>query len=81
MVTSVKIRNYSRSQMTKRTSSLDRLAKSSYHVEFRRISRQLKFHVFRNIGSSAGHLAHHEWLKRCHVSCAECVKPELKLDP
>ena len=34
IVISVKIRNFSRSRMTKRTSPLC-LAKSSYHVEFR----------------------------------------------
>ena len=54
----------------------NRLAKSSYHVEFRQIPRQLKFHVFRGNSGSTGHLAHFEWLKRCHVSDAELVKPE-----
>ena len=46
MVISVKIKKFSRSRMTKRT----RLAKSSYHVEFRRIPRQSEFHVFRGTG-------------------------------
>ena len=35
MVISVKIRNFSRSRMTKRTSPLESSAQSSYHVEFR----------------------------------------------
>ena len=30
---------------------------------------------------SAGYFAHFEWLKRCHVSCAELVKHELKCGP
>ena len=48
--------------------------KSCYHVEFRRISRQTEFHVFRGNVGSAGHLAHFEWLTVCHVSGAELVK-------
>ena len=71
MVISVKIWNFSRSRMTKRTSPLDRLAKSSYHVKFRRIPRQSKFHVFRGTWRSVGHLALYEWLKKCHVSWIE----------
>ena len=35
MVISITIWNFSRSQMTKRTSPLNRLVKSSYHVELR----------------------------------------------
>ena len=77
MVISVKIRNFSRSQMTKWTSSLELSAKSSYPVEFCQIPRQSEFHVFRDNEGSAGHLARFEWLKRCHMSCAELVKYEL----
>ena len=71
-IISVKIQNFSRSQMTKWTSSLELscLPKSSYPVEFHRIPRQSKFHVFRGIGSGARHLEPCEWLKRCHMSCA-----------
>ena len=39
MVISVKIRNFFRSWMTKRTSPLESSQKSSYHVEFFRIPR------------------------------------------
>ena len=78
MVISVKIRNFFRSRMTKKTSLLE----SSREIWLpRRISsnsEQSKFHVFRGNGGSAGHLEHFEWLKRCHVSCAELVKHELK---
>ena len=52
--------------------------KSSYHVEFHLILRHSKFHVFRCTKSSAGHLAHFEWLKMRHVSSGELVKHELK---
>ena len=45
--------------------------KSSYNVEFRRIPGQSEFNVFQGTESGAGHLAHCDWLKRCHVSCAE----------
>ena len=31
--------------------------------------------------SDAGHFAHCEWLKKCHMSCAESVKHEIKWDP
>ena len=47
MVILVKIRNFSRSRMTKRTSPLKSSRKSSYHVEFSRIPRRSEFHVFR----------------------------------
>ena len=48
--------------------------KSSYYVEFRRISIQSEFHVFRGTKSGDGHLAHFEWLKMRHVSSGELVK-------
>ena len=50
---------------------LRNLATTSNFVEFR---DSKKFHVFQGNGGSAGHLAHFEWLKRCHVSSAELVK-------
>ena len=37
--------------------------KSSYHVEFRRIPRQSKFHIFRGKERSAGHLELYEWVQ------------------
>ena len=47
MVISVKIRNFSRFQMTKWTSPLElSRAKSSYHVEFYRIPRQSEISRF-----------------------------------
>ena len=49
----------------------------SNFVEF----RESKFYVFRGNEGSARHLTHFEWLKRCHVSCAELVKHELKCGP
>ena len=45
-VISVENQNFSRSWMMKRTSSLNCLSKASYPVEFHRIPRQSKFHVF-----------------------------------
>ena len=54
------------------------LATTSNFIEFR---NSHNFHVFRRNGGSAGHLAHFKWLKRCHVSCAELVKHELKCGP
>ena len=39
------------------------------------------FIFFEAAGGSARHLAHFEWLKRCHVSCAELVKHEPKCGP
>ena len=47
IVISVKIRNFSRSRMMKRTSPLESSREFSYNIEFRRIPRQLEFHVFR----------------------------------
>ena len=55
--------------------------KSSYHVEFRQIPKKSEFHVFRGTERGVGHLAHIEWLKRCHMSCAELFKHELKCGP
>ena len=52
--------------------------KSSYHVEFRPIPRQSKFHIFRGTESGARHLTHFEWLKMRQVSSGELVKHELK---
>ena len=46
MVILVKTRKFSRSQMKNGLHRWNRLAKSSYHVEFRQILRQSKFHVF-----------------------------------
>ena len=67
-VISVKIRDFSRYRMKKWTSSLE----SSREICLQcRIPRQSEFHVFRGTESCAGHLAHCEWIKRCHVSCAE----------
>ena len=72
MVISVKIQNFSRSRMTKRTSPLE-----SYHIEFRRIQRQSEFHVFRGNEGNAGHMTPCEWFKRRHVLICEQVKHEL----
>ena len=55
--------------------------KFSYHVEFRQILRQSKFHVFRGTNDGAGHVAQIEWLKVRHVSDYELVKYELKCGP
>ena len=44
-------------------------------------SEKWECHVFRGTESSAGHLAHFEWLKMRHVSNGELVKHELKWDP
>ena len=55
--------------------------KSSYHVEFSRIPRQLEFHVFRGTNDGVGHVAQVEWLKVRHVSDCELVKYELKCRP
>ena len=70
MVILIKIRKFSRSRMMKRTSTLELSAKSSYHVEFRRIPRKSEF-VFRGHERSTGHLTHFEWLTVCHMSGAE----------
>ena len=42
--------------------------KFSYHVEFRRIPRQLDFHIFRGTEGSTGHLARVKSHTVCHVS-------------
>ena len=55
--------------------------KSSYHVEFRQIPRQLKFHVFRGTEGSMRHLTLIEWLTVCHVSSGEQVKQRAKVGP
>ena len=81
MIISVKIRKFSRSRMTKRTSPWNRLAKSSYNVEFRQIPRQSELHVFRDNERSAGHLVHFEWLTVCHVSGAESVNLSSSVGP
>ena len=52
--------------------------KYSYIIEYRRIPKQSKFHVFLGTESGAGHLAHFEWFKMRHVSSGELVKHELK---
>ena len=65
MVISVKIRNFYRFWMTKWTSPLE--SSREIYVEFRN-SRNL--HIFRGNESSAGHVAHFEWLTMCHVSGA-----------
>ena len=78
MVILVKIRNFSISWMMKRSSPLE----SSREILLpRRILRQPEFHVYRGNRGSVGHLTHFEWIKRCHVSCAELVKHELKYEP
>ena len=78
MVISVKIRNFSRFWMAKWTS----LLKSSPKIYLpRRIlsnSETVRISYFSRQRGSAGHLAQFEWFKRCHVSCAELVKHELK---
>ena len=71
MVISVKIRNFSRSRMTKRTSSLESFRKIKLPG---RIPRQSEFHVFRGNGCSAGHLAYFKWLTVCHMSSVDLVK-------
>ena len=46
-VISVKTENFSKSRMKKIFHCWNCFAKSSYHVEFHQILRQLEFHVFR----------------------------------
>ena len=75
MVISVKIQNFSRSQMMKKNFTVGivsrNLAVTENFVKFRD-SRNL--HVFRGNERNAGHLAHFEWLTVCHVSGVELVK-------
>ena len=54
----------------------ENLANTSNLIEFR---DSQNFHVFRGNEDSAGHLAHFEWIKRCHVSCAELVNLSLSV--
>ena len=51
--------------------SWNRLAKSSYHVEFRQISRQSEFHVLRGNESDGWHVVGVEWLTLRHMSSCE----------
>ena len=78
MVISVKIRNFSRSRMTKRTSLLE----SSREIYLqRRIPRQSEFARFSRKQRNEGHLAHFEWLAVCHMSSAELVNMSSSVGP
>ena len=55
--------------------------KSSYHVEFRRILRQLEFARFSRQRACGGHLAHFEWLTVCHVSSENSVNLSSSVGP
>ena len=52
--------------------------KSSYHVEFRQIPRQSKFHVFRETESSARHLAYLSGSRRDMCQAVSKSNNELK---
>ena len=68
IVISVKIRNFSRSRMTKQISPLNCLAKFSYHVEFRWIPRWSGFHVFQDAGCRMTY----DKVRGCHMAHQEC---------